>query len=372
MNRDILPETEKQKINELLKNTKDKKEKIKTLYHYLQDYNRYINVSLNIGGLQTYPAEYVTSNHYGDCKALTNYMLSMLKYVGIESFYTLINSSTVIKDIDPLFAYQAFNHVILTVPLEKDTLFIECTSKTLPLGYIHSSIQGRKALLINENNSQLINIPALSPADVLCDITLESQTNTNSNNIDKISAVINKRGVDFEEVNYIVSNQNKSAYEKYIISNIIPKTIEQPSINIDYSDRDNLFFKIKVQGQTNHLFKKIGKNIAIEPTPTPIPTLESVENRKRDIQINYPIYKTENHIYEIQDGSISKIPDNITIDSRYGGYTLKFETSENKIRIHKSLLIKPGRYPVNEYADFFNFIQKIKNIETKKYYIEIL
>lgn len=367
--RDILPENEKIKINELLKDTKDKKAKIRILYHYLQDYNRYINVSLNIGGLQTYPAEYVTTNHYGDCKALTNYMLSMLKYAGISSFYTLINSDTSIKDIDTDFPTQAFNHVILTIPLEKDTLFMECTSKTLPLGYIHSSIQGRKALVISENDSKLINIPALLPENVICNTTITSQINTN--NLSDISAVISKQGLDFEETNYIVSHQSKNIYENYILKNIIPNTIEQPSFSIT-SDRDSLSIQISAKGQTNTAFKRMGKNISIIPIVSPIPVLESIENRKRDIQIDYPIYKTEKHSYEIPNESISKTPSDLTIDSPYGSYTLKFQTAGNKLHIYKSLLIKSGRYPVKEYTDFFNFIQKIRNIETKKYYIEIL
>lgn len=367
--RDILPETEKLKINELLKGTNNRKEKIRILYHYLQDYNRYINVSLNIGGLQTYPAEYVTTNHYGDCKALTNYMLSMLKHAGIKSFYTLINSDTSIKDIDADFPTQAFNHVILTVPLEKDTLFVECTSKTLPLGYIHSSIQGRKALLISENDSKLINIPTLSPENVACNTTVTSQINPN--NFSEISAIICKQGPDFEETNYIVSNQSKNIYENYILKNIIPKIIEQPSFSIT-SDRDSLSLQISAKGQTNSVFKRMGKNISITPIVNPIPVLESIENRKRDVQIDYPIYKTEIHSYEIPNESISKTPSDLIIDSPYGNYTLKFETTGNKLHIYKSFLIKAGRYPVKEYTHFFNFIQKIRNIETKKYYIEIL
>ncbi len=368
--RDVLPETEKQKINELVKNTVDKKEKIRILYHYLQDYNRYINISLKIGGLQTYPAEYVTTNHYGDCKALTNYMLSMLKHIGIESYYTLINSSNSVKNIDADFATQAFNHAILSVPLDNDTLFIECTSKTLPFGYVHSYIQGRKALLISENNSRLIDTPDLSPNDVLCNTTIESDFNIN--NPDKITAAITKRGPDFEEANYVVSNKNKSASEKYIIQNILPKTFEQPTLNIEYPDRDSLSLQIKVAGLANSILKKMGKNISITPIKSTIPTLESIENRKRDIQIDYPLYETENHIYRISNEIISKIPTNIRIDSPYGNYTLNFELSDNTLHIRKSLLIKSGRYLVGEYADFFNFIQKIRNIEIQKYYIEIL
>lgn len=369
--RDVLPPYEQKKIDELTKNTTDKKEKIRILYHYLQDYNRYINVSLNIGGLQTYPAEYVTINRYGDCKALTNYMQSMLKYVGIESFYTLINSSSSVKDIDPDFPRQAFNHAILSVPVNNDTLYLECTSKTLPLGYIHTSIQGRKALLVSENNSRLINIPSLTPENVLCNST--SSTTISTNTYGQTSTTVTSRGSDFEESSYVVLNTNKSDCEKYFIKNIVSKNIERPTLDIPTPVRDSLYYRFDVKGYTSSsLFKIMGKNISIVANSLSIPTLESIESRKRDVQINYPIYETDNCTYEIQGQTIDKTPQNIEIESPYGKYSVKYTLSDNKLNVSKSLLLKSGRYSIEEYPDFFNFIQKIRNIEIRKHFIEIL
>ena len=61
-----LPDIEKSKILTLIKDIKDEKEKMKILYHYLQDETRYINITIETGGLKPYSATYVSTNKYGD------------------------------------------------------------------------------------------------------------------------------------------------------------------------------------------------------------------------------------------------------------------------------------------------------------------
>ena len=127
-----LPNSEKQKIDELVVGMSDSKEIVSTLYRYLQDNHRYILVSIETGGLKPYPASYVCEKRYGDCKALTNFMQAMLDYVKIPSFYVKVyagdNPVTLKTDIPG----QQFNHVILGVPIENDTIWLENTSNANP------------------------------------------------------------------------------------------------------------------------------------------------------------------------------------------------------------------------------------------------
>lgn len=130
---DRLPASEKSIIDKLINGIDDKQQIVKTLYQYLQDKTKYVNVAIDVGGLKSYPASYVCENKYGDCKALTTYMKAMLSYVDIKSYYTTINAGSNAARINKNFPSQQFNHVILTVPMEKDTIWLENTSNSLPL-----------------------------------------------------------------------------------------------------------------------------------------------------------------------------------------------------------------------------------------------
>jgi len=99
--RDALPENIKKKVHELTDNLKDPRQKVYALYDFLQKNTHYISIQLGIGGWQPFPAEYVATKLYGDCKALSNYMVALLKEAGITGKYVEIWSG---KDAPDLVA----------------------------------------------------------------------------------------------------------------------------------------------------------------------------------------------------------------------------------------------------------------------------
>jgi hypothetical protein len=137
---------------------------VKALYAYLQSTTHYISIQLGIGGWQPLEAADVSRTGFGDCKALSNYMRAMLKVIDIPSYYTVIST----KKERFLSDYPNFtqaNHVILMVPLANDTVWLECTSQTLPFGYIHRDIMGHDALAVGENDAFFCTLPRYQPLD---------------------------------------------------------------------------------------------------------------------------------------------------------------------------------------------------------------
>ncbi|MCC6459082.1 MAG: DUF3857 domain-containing protein [Saprospiraceae bacterium] len=141
-------------------------DKIRTVYRYVQNNTRYISVQLGIGGWKPFDPNFVHLKKYGDCKALSWYTCSLLRAVGIEAYYTLVYAGNDPVELDPAFASQSFNHVILTVPTyTRDTIFLECTSQTCPFGYLGTFTGGRRALMIDQEHGHFVQLPAPAEAD---------------------------------------------------------------------------------------------------------------------------------------------------------------------------------------------------------------
>lgn len=91
------------------------------------------------------------------------YTRTLLEALDIPSYYTLVTATEDQKDvIREDFPSPFFNHVFLTVPLEGDTLWLECTSSIPPFGYLGTFTSDRHALLIDDKGGRLIRTRAYS------------------------------------------------------------------------------------------------------------------------------------------------------------------------------------------------------------------
>lgn len=164
--RDVLPETIKEKLRQAIGAETDTLKKARRVYEFMQGHTRYFNISFRLGGWQSLPAARVAEKGYGDCKALTNYTLALLKEAGVRAYPALVNSGVRFDytELDD-FPKNAFDHIIACVPTARDTVWLECTSQTNPFGYIGSFTGNRKALLITAESSHLVNTRSYVPEE---------------------------------------------------------------------------------------------------------------------------------------------------------------------------------------------------------------
>lgn len=362
---DILPEDEKNKVSTLIHGVTDKREIIKILYHYLQDYTRYINVSIGIGGLKPYPASYVSQNKYGDCKALTNYMKALLSYVGIESFYCKIYAGDQPHILRKDFAGPQFNHIILAVPLNNDTIWLENTNNTNPFGYLGTFTQNRDALLVSEDHSHLVRTPALKPEDNQASYKLEFDLSISGNTELKLN--VSFKGENFELFNQLHTGYNDTEKDRIIRRYMPFENYEVLNWDLKKLNRDTARIELHATLNLNKFLKPLGKEYYFSLFSSKIPPFTIPSNRNFPVELPYPICNSDTLIYNIPTGyQIKNQPDSISIKTRFGNYNLRIKVLDGKIQEIQRFDLFSASYSLEQYPEFYAFIKSVEDIDRMK------
>jgi len=360
-----LPPSEQAKISNLIINCRNDLEKVRTLYHYLQDNTRYINVTIDEGGWKPYSASYVASKKYGDCKALSNYMCSILKVAGIRSFYTNIYAGDLWPDNDPIISGNLYNHVLVCVPFEKDTVWLECTSNSAPFGYLGTFTQNRKAFIIEKNNSQFVHTPGLSFNDVLNSRKMRLKINGTNTTSGEFSFRL--RGNDYETMQSYKSSTEKEYQEEWFTNLFGLKDFTIQDWKFVLPNRDSAFIDLNTLVELRGFVESYDKIKIIKQIKFPLPEFESPDKRILDVRIPYPISVFDIIEYNLPvDFNSIKIPSDTLIQTTFGTYCRRIEIKNKRtIILTKSLNVSSSRYTLKEYPEFYWFIKSIKEEENK-------
>jgi hypothetical protein len=362
---DVLPPNEVATLKILMGDKKDPVEIIRFLYHYMQDNTHYVNVDIGVGGLVPYPASYVARNKYGDCKALTIYMKALLKAFGIESNYVLVNAGTYINPVFSATPFQQFNHVILAVPLQNDTVWLENTSASLPCGYLGSFTQNRYCLLVDDYNSRLIRTPALTAGDVMNSSKIDFYLNPGDRT--NVSFYSRIKGPSFELYCSLIRDYNSNDQNR-IIHRLMPfNDFDLNKWQVVRKGKDaasvSMMASVSVPDQTH----PVGQEYYFSFQPLEIESFESPRIRKLPLQVPYPVSQFDTLIYHIPQGrKVTSFPADKEIRNKFGYYKTSFVNEDNSLILYREFELYPENVSLQEYSDFYNFINSIRSEEKLK------
>jgi hypothetical protein len=346
-------------IDKLLEGIEDKKQIIKTLYQYLQAKTKYVNVSIDVGGLKSYPASYVCENKYGDCKALTTYMKAMLSYTGIESNYTIVNADTQIARINPYFPSQQFNHVILSVPLENDTIWLENTSNTHPFNYLGTFTQDRYVLMVNDKESVLRRTPKLDFNDVIEKRTF--RFSMDENNTWKVSIDKTLGGEAFESYQPYKSQTNTKEQREKILREVALNEFVLSEWKIEPSESKKNKINVSVSGKCGSQFREVGSLKVINPLRIEIPAFKEPSKRTYPVRINYPINELDSIMYDLPHIETYKVqlPEAVELNSVFGSYQATYNIMDSSLIVTEHFQLNSRDIPIDEYPTFYSFLDSI-------------
>ena len=364
--RDELPEDIKQQVHELIAGAAGDKEKISRLYQFMQQHTRYVGIQLGIGGWQPFNASYVAKKGYGDCKALTNYMYSLLKEAGIRSNYTLVIGGPGRKVIDD-FPSQQFNHVILSVPLAKDTVWLECTSQSLPAGYVSSFTANRKALVVDETGGTLVHTPVYDRKENLQLRTIKGTLDENGT----LMSAVHTRYTDMQqdELHNALHQLSKDKVKEMLRQDLELATYDIDDFKYEQMNGQNPEIREELQIAVANYATITGKRLFIAPNVLNRSSkkLTADDERMADIVFGFGFTDVDSIALQIPAGyEVEAVPKEVAINTDFGTYTSRVQVAGNQLYYYRKREQYTGRFPAKVYAQLAAFYTAIYNADRSR------
>jgi transglutaminase-like putative cysteine protease len=366
INRDVLPDELKNKVKLLTENCKDTVEMIRNIYQYMQDNTRYVSIQYGIGGFQPETATDVVESGYGDCKALSNFTVSMLKEAGIKANYTLVRAGRNTIPIIPDFPISLFNHVIVNVPLQNDTVWLECTNQQSPFNYLGSFTSDRYVLSVDGEHSTLVKTPDYDSKTnrVLNTASIKIDENGNANTI----FVLDASGIEYEKYRFLLI-EDHDEQEKWIIENMDIKSFDLESFDVskDYSGLPKM--DLQLQLSINKYASVSGKRMFIPlKIYDPLEDIPKVdEERINDIFLQYSYIEIDSIVFQIPLGyNFEYLPKPVIKETQFGAFEMKVIQEDNFITYYRKLKVNKGRFPASDFQAFVEFYKLVQKADKQQ------
>jgi hypothetical protein len=358
--RDALPDDVKQTVHQLTDNVKDNKRKVEILYDYLQKNTRYISIQLGIGGWQPFDAKFVATKKYGDCKALSNFMYSLLKEAGIPSNYTVIRAGDDEDDIFSDFPASQFNHVILCVPLQKDTVWLECTDQYKSPGYMGAFTGNRYALVVDEKGGTLVSTPYYGMKDNQQLRTVKAVLENNGTL--QLKANTHYSALQQDDIQGMITHLSRDRVKEYLHEQLDFATYD---INrFDYKEEKQSLPAINesLDITVSNYATITGKRLFIVPNVmTKTYRKLSIDTaRKYDIELGIGYMDVDSVEIELPAGyETEAMPQDVSISAPFGKYTCSVRLKDNKLQYFRSIESSGGHFSAKNYNDLVKFYETI-------------
>ena len=374
----------KQKVQSLSSSAPTQLEKMKSIALFIQQNIRYVAIELGIGGWQPHPAADIYNNKYGDCKDKTTLMVSMLREIGVDAYYVVINTERgSITAKTP--AHQAFDHVIVAIKLPEGVsdpslvatithpklgklLFFDPTSELTPFGQIGGYLQDNYGLLVTPDGGELLALPK-QPA------SLNSIARSATLTLDptgRLQGQVTERRVGDRAASqrHALRTTTKDTDKIKLIESVLAGSLANFQItkaSVMNAHETSEPFGFEYTFQADNYAKKAGNLLLVRPRVIGVKTrgiLETKEPRQFPVEFEGPVLDTDQFEIAVPEGyEVDELPPPVDAEFSFATYHSKTEAKDKKIKYTRSYEIKELSVPVAKVEELKKFYRIIANDE---------
>ena len=381
---DASPEI-KQKVAELTSSIGTPLQKMRALAQFVQHDIRYVAIELGIGGWQPHPAPEIYAHRYGDCKDKATLMSSMLREMGVDSYYVVINTQRgSVTPTTPAYVGD-FNHMILAIKLPAgisdpsliattqhpklgSILFFDPTNEMVPFGQLSGRLQSNYGLLAVPTGGELIELPkqpaAMNSIQRKAKLTLDA----NGNLIGEVEETRTGDRANSERwALRRVTNDNEriKPIESLLASSLSNFHITRAAIqNLTRTEEP---FGFKYSFEAARYAKSAGDLLLVRPRVIGVKSrglLETKDPRKFAIEFEGPVQDTDSFQITIPPGFVvDELPPPVDADFSFASYHSKTQVTGNVLDYTRTFEVKELNVPVSKSEDLKKFYRIIAGDE---------
>jgi transglutaminase-like putative cysteine protease len=375
----------KQKVAELTVSAPTTLAKIQALANFVQNDIRYVAIELGIGGYQPHFAADVFSHRYGDCKDKAGLLHSMLKEIGVESYFVIINTERgSVSAATPANLY--FNHAILAIALPAELensdslkariahpnlgqiLFFDPTDPMTPLGLLRGALQANFGMLVTKNGGELIELPQLSVDTSGVARTAKMTLDQNGTLLGEVEEVhVGDQAAAQREIlrSQTVDTDRIKAVEALASSSLSKFQILKASVR--NAQAVNLPFEWHYTLESEEYAKPAGELLLVRPRIIGSKSrrfLEAKEPRRHPIEFDGPRRDTDAFEIALPPGfTVDELPSAVDIDDGFISYHSKTIFTGGALHYTRSFEIKELSVPVGKADQLKALYRNIENDE---------
>ena len=361
--RDVLPPATLAKVQALVKDIPDPRQRAQRIYSLLQGSTRYISIQLGLGGWQTFPATAVAGSGYGDCKALSNYTKAMLNAAGVPAYVALVGAGADHGDVRADFPSSQFNHAILCAPMAQDTLWLECTSQTEPFGYMGSFTGNRHALLLTPEGGKLVATPRYGAAhnrqERRIDLFLDALGSATA------TARTTRTGQEQDHYAQLLHQLDPTEQKKYVVDHLRLPTFSLTKFNLAAATTATGLpavvetLDLKLPGFAPPSGKRVFVNANLLSRLPALPA--TVGERQADLWLPQASLHADTVRLHLPAGfRAENLPAPVKFSTPYGTYASQYTAlPDGTVQYIRRVELHRGRMPATAYAEYVAFRRKI-------------
>jgi len=365
------------KAKELTAAAPDTLAKIRALAEFAQKEIRYVSIQIGVGGFQPHPAPGILANRYGDCKDKATLLAALLKAVGIDSLFIVINTDRGAVTADSPVSLYSFNHVILAVRLPDDVpedglaslvrhpsagrlLVFDPTMPTTPVGRLPYYLQDNTGLLVTDGGGELLRLPRPAPEGNLLDRKGKLTLTGDGALVGEVREVRHGAEADILRYQMLSSTaaERRKHFETFLARSFASFSLQ--SFNFENLEDTRADLVVTYKFIASSYAKKAGGYLVIRPRAIGVKAVDISAGAKKPrvapIDLQTTTLARDEFSIELPDGfDVESLPKPVALDAGFAAYSSRTRADGRAIVYEREYRLVEPWLPASRYDDALKF-----------------